>query len=290
MMNFDIEENLSTLRSEGVLIHKDYVDTVNLLAIKNEIYPWLSSISFNSHISSSIIGNNQWIEHLGLCSAHALETILNPSLISFAEQYLGSDVCLGSLQFQRKIFPESGIPMHRDHGEGIYFFIFLNDVKEATGATSFVKKSHHLNMAKEKLRSGETSEIYMDESFSLENTENLVQAYGGPGTMVVWDRRVAHELPSFKKHGRDLIMASLLPKNNALQQKDHLLRSSFVSNLSNKQRQVIFSGTQTEEKNSLLKLGEEQSLLDDYKISRLKMFIYYFRFRATQIFRNFFNL
>jgi hypothetical protein len=289
-MNFDIEENLSALRREGVLILPNYVDNANVLAIKNEVYPWLSRISFNSHISSSIIGNNQWIEHLGICSAHSLEIILNPKLISFAERYLESEVCLGSFQFQRKIFSESGIPMHQDNGEGVYFFIFLNEVNEATGATSFVKKSHHFSMSKEKLRSGETSEVYMDESFLIENRENLIQAYGGPGTMVIWDRRVAHKLPSFRKHGRDLIMASLLPSNNALQQKDHLLRASFVSNLSDKQRQVIFASAQTEEKNSLLKLGAEQSLLDKYNISRLRMLVYYLRFRTIQIIRNFFNL
>ena len=285
-MIFDIESNLQAFKEDGVLVLENYLDDSIRVNINDEISPWLSNISFNSHISSSVIGNNQWIEHLGLCSSHALETILNPSLISFAEQYFEADVSLGSLQFQRKIFAESsGIPMHRDYGKGVYFFIFLNGVDRSRGATRFIKKSHLLSMSKKKLRSGETHELYLDESFIQLHKEDLLQATGGPGTMVIWDRAIAHDLPSFKNHGRDLIMASLLPRSQASQQKDHLFKQSLIRKLSVKQKEVIFSGKQSGERNSLLKLGLEDSLLDDYNISRLKMLLYYLRFRFVQILR-----
>ena len=285
-MIFDVEKNLHTLKEDGVLVLENYLDDSIKLKIDNEIAPWLSEVSFNSHISSSVIGNNQWIEHLGLCSFHALETILNPRLINFAEQFFGEEVSLGSLQFQRKIFAEStGIPMHRDHGRGIYFFIFLNGVDYSTGATRFIKKSHRTAMSKEDLKSGETSELYMNKNFILDHQEDLLQANGGPGTMVVWDRRTAHELPGFNKHGRDLIMASLVPKSGSPQKKDHLLRQSLIGKLTSKQRSVIFSGKESEERNSLIKLGSEQSQLDDYKISRFKMLLYYIRFIAAQTIR-----
>jgi hypothetical protein len=289
-MIFDIENNLKTFKENGVLIIENYLDNSSKLKIEDEIQPWLSSISFNSQISSSIIGNNQWIEHLGLCSSQALETILDPSLISFAEQYFGEEVSLGSLQFQRKIFAEpTGIPMHRDYGKGIYFFIFLNGVDDSTGATRFIKKSHLISMSEDGLRSGETNELYMDEAFLKDHQENIVQATGGPGTMVVWDRGTAHDLPSFKKHGRDLIMASLLPLSEISQKKDHLLRHSLIEKLSTKQKAVIFSGKQGKKRNSLVKLGLEESLLDDYGISKVKMLMYYLKFRVAQIIRKLLN-
>ena len=213
-MIFDIETNLQHLKEDGVIVLENYLDPPTRNKINSEIKPWLSKITFNSHLSSSVIGNNQWIEHLALCSSHALETILHPQLIDFAEKYLEEDVCLGSLQFQRKVFAEStGIPMHRDYGKGIYFFIFLNGVSQASGATRFIKKSHHISMSSNEFRSGETSELYVNKNFIQDQKENLLQATGGPGTMVVWDRRTAHDLPSFEKDGRDLIMVSLLPKS-----------------------------------------------------------------------------
>jgi hypothetical protein len=290
-MIFDIEKNLQTFREDGVLILENYLDDSTSLKINAEIQPWLSKVSFNSHISSSVIGNNQWIEHLGLCSFHALETILHPNLISFAEQYLEEEISLGSLQFQRKIFAEStGIPMHRDYGKGIYFFIFLNGADDSTGATRFIKKSHLISMSEDRFRSGETKELYMDEAFIQNHQEDILQATGGPGTMVVWDRGIAHDLPNFKKHGRELIMASLLPQSESPQKKDHLFRQSIIKKLSIKQKEVIFSGEQSGERNSLVQLGLEKSLLDDYGISRFKMLMYYFKFQAAQIIRQLFRI
>jgi hypothetical protein len=285
-MTFDINRNLQALKEDGVLILENYLGASVQSKINNEIYPWLSQVSFNSQISSSVIGNNQWIEHLGLCSSHALEVILDPNLIDFAEQYFGEEVSLGSLQFQRKFFAEpSGIPMHRDHGKGIYFFIFLNTVDHSTGATRFIKKSHKIEVAEDSLRSGETNELLLDETFIQAHQEDMIQASGGPGTMVIWDRKTVHGLPGFHKYGRDLIMSSLVPKSECPQIKDHLIRQSLVSKLSTKQRAVIFSGQQSAERNSLMKLGLEPSLLDDYQISRFKMLLYYFRFRVVQIIR-----
>jgi len=285
-MPFDISKNLDTLREDGVLIIENYLDESSLKKIKDETNPWLSQISFNSQISSAVIGNNQWIEHLGLCSYHALETVLDHNLINFAEQYFNEGVALGSLQYQRKVFPEpTGIPMHLDHGNGVYLFIYLNTVDDSTGATRFIKQTHKLNSIENNLQKGVTNELYIKDTFIKSHQDNFIQAHGGPGTMVIWDRKTLHDLPSFKKHGRDLIMASLIPKSDSSQIKDHLFRQSFLRKLSTKQRNVIFSGQFNENQRSLFKLGSEHSLLDEYKISRFRMFLYYIRFKMIQIFR-----
>ena len=68
-------------------------------------------------------------------------------------------------------------------------------------------------MPEDSLRSGETGELYMDQNFMQLHQENVIQASGGPGTMLMWDRKTAHDLPAFKNHARELIMASLIPKS-----------------------------------------------------------------------------
>ena len=103
-MIFDIDSNLQAFKKDGVLVIENYLDGEMNSKIHNEIHPWLSQSSFNSQISSSIIGNNQWIEHSGLCSFHALEVTLHPNLINFAEH--------------------SPKPMHSDYDKG-FIFLFI---------------------------------------------------------------------------------------------------------------------------------------------------------------------
>ena len=213
-MIYDSDSNLQAFKKDGVLVFENYLDGETNSKIHNEIHPWLSQIFFNSQISSSITRNNQWIEHLGLCSFHASEVTLHPNLINFAEQYFGEEVSLGSLQFQKKVFAEhSPKPIHSHYDKGFYFFIYLNAIACSTGATRFVKKSHQIEMPEDSLRSGETGGLYMDQNFMQLHQESVIQASGGPGTMLMWDRKTAHDLPAFKNYAPELIMASQIPKS-----------------------------------------------------------------------------
>ena len=273
------------IQREGVLCIKDFLDDVTLSQIRAEINPWLDNISFNGHLSSMIVGNNQWIEHLGLCSLTLLETILGDDLIAFAEDYYQEEVVLGQFQYQKKIFSEKkGLPTHLDQGKGLYFFFYLNEVNRETGATKFYKGSHLKTLKEENItRKGASNESYLLESEEMK--DSALEANGGPGSLVIWDRRTWHTLPGYSKHGRELVMASLIPKSCSHDAKDNLFKSSFLSRLSPKQLSVCLVHTQKENHQSLMKLGGEVSDLDDYGINRFKLWIYYLRFILIKIFR-----
>ena len=57
--------HLDTLREQGVLVLPDFISEQTINLIKKETSPWLEKVGFNNRISSLIIGNNQWIEHVG---------------------------------------------------------------------------------------------------------------------------------------------------------------------------------------------------------------------------------
>jgi hypothetical protein len=276
--------SLEVFDNKGVLLFPNFLSKNVVDEIKNEIHPWLDEITFNAHLSSSVLGNNQWIEHLGICSVTALESLLDENIISFAEKYFQEEVVLGSFEYQKKIIAEKeGLSLHCDHGAGLYIFIYLNEVSTKTGATRFYEKTHRTEALKDEISSeGVTKELYiLENSASAKNKEQLV-ASGGPGTVIIWDRKTWHDLPGFTEPGRELIMASFMPKSQLSLARDHLFKKTFLSKLSKKQLSVcIFPNAQTPAK-TLTKTGNDDSLLDDYKISK-RMIFYFFRFTLLKV-------
>jgi hypothetical protein len=286
-MNKSISAFLHDFKKNGVICVPDFLGTNEIAAIKDEIHPWLNHVSSNGHLSSMIVGNNQWIEHLGLCSNAALQTILNKEFIDLAESYFNEEVVLGTFQFQKKILSEkNGLPLHMDKGKGIHFFIYLTEVTEATGTTVFLKGSHLKKPEEEIISRGVADELYL--SSPLKNQEcSELKAYGGAGSLVVWERGVWHELPGYSQPGRELIMASLIPKSAAEDSKNHLFSSLNLSKLNAKQLSVCVNDSVNKVSKSLMKLGEDSSAQDDYKISKLRMWVYYIRFKFLGILKTF---
>ena len=76
------QTHLDTLKEEGVLVLPDFISEKTINLIKKETSPFLETVSFNNRISSLIIGNNQWVEHVGICSLAALKLALDDQFIS----------------------------------------------------------------------------------------------------------------------------------------------------------------------------------------------------------------
>ena len=81
------QTHLDTLKEEGVLVLPDFISEKTINLIKKETSPFLETVSFNNRISSLIIGNNQWVEHVGICSlaatkAHASVELTSPATIT----------------------------------------------------------------------------------------------------------------------------------------------------------------------------------------------------------------
>ena len=106
-MNFNrelINKDLKILKDDGLIILPNFINEANLTKMNQEIKPWLKKISFNNNFSSSIIGNNQWIAHLGLCSKSAINTALDKDLIIFLEKFFNQNISLAEFTFQKKLF------------------------------------------------------------------------------------------------------------------------------------------------------------------------------------------
>ena len=131
-MNFKRKFNkndILDLKENGLLILPNFVNEKILNAINKEIEPWIKKITFNNNLSSSIIGNNQWISHLGLCSQISLNIALDKNLINFLEKYFNNKIILAECAYQKKIIAEKNpIKWHSDREEGIYIFIFLKTI------------------------------------------------------------------------------------------------------------------------------------------------------------------
>ena len=140
------QTHLDTLKEEGVLVLPDFISEQTINLIKKETSPWLETVGFNNRISSFIIGSNQWIEHVGMCSLTALKLALDDQFINFLEDYFETNVALGSFNLQRKVFPEKGLRLHSDRGEGLAVFIYLTDSSEKTGLTEFLGRSHAIEI------------------------------------------------------------------------------------------------------------------------------------------------
>ena len=96
------QDHLEQLNQNGVIILPNLIPENIIDEIKKDTLPWFKKTSFNNRYSSLIIGSNQWIEHVGLCSLKALQVALDKNLINFLNNYFGSYPSIGSLSVQKK--------------------------------------------------------------------------------------------------------------------------------------------------------------------------------------------
>lgn len=272
------QTHLDTLREQGVLVLPDFISEQTISLIKKDTSPWLEKVGFNNRISSLIIGNNQWIEHVGMCSLAALKLALDENLIKFLEDYFETSVALGSFSLQRKIFPEKGIRLHSDRGEGLSVFLYLTNPSEKTGVTEFVKTSHTTEIKESYLLKNAIDDAaYIDIEKSPLKSKPFKTTIGNKGTLVMFHRGIWHQLPKFQAPGREILMMQYFQKDSPA--KDHLVKNSFLQSLSKRQSEVYLSNCSSSSLPSLVELGSDPEAMGVYKIPAWKMFVYVLRYK-----------
>ena len=279
-------KDLEDLKENGVIVLNEFIKSNSLKQINLEVKSWLNKVTFNNNLSTSVIGNNQWISHIGLCSKTSLDIALDLNLIDFIENYFGEDIILGECSFQKKILPEKKtIDWHSDREGGIYVFVFLNDININTGATTFIKKSH-INKESEnesyKVGDGPT---YISKSVIENYINDSIESFGGPGTIVIFNQNIWHKLPAFKLPGREVIWFKYFPSKKRDYAVDHLYRQSLLTNLNEKQLKVFCIDGKKNLKKGITQLGSEDLVSDKIQISNLRMFLYYIRYILLSFFR-----
>tara|TARA_B100000446_G_scaffold179045_1_gene193574 strand:- start:177 stop:1037 length:861 start_codon:yes stop_codon:yes gene_type:complete len=272
------QTHLDTLREQGVLVLPDFISEQTISLIKKDTSPWLEKVGFNNRISSLIIGNNQWIEHVGMCSLAALKLALDENLIKFLEDYFETSVALGSFSLQRKIFPEKGIRLHSDRGGGLSVFLYLTNPSEKTGVTEFVKTSHTTEIKESYLLKNAIDDAaYIDIEKSPLKSKPFKTTIGNKGTLVMFHRGIWHQLPKFQAPGREILMMQYFQKDSPA--KDHLVKNSFLQSLSKRQSEVYLSNCSSSSLPSLVELGSDPKAMGVYKIPAWKMFVYVLRYK-----------
>lgn len=272
------ENHLKKLKEDGVIILPSIVPLSSINKIKEDTASWYKNISFNNRISSSIIGNNQWIDHVGLCSLDALQLALDNELIKFLEKYFNSDVSLGSISIQKKIFSENGIPLHSDLGDGLSVFIYLTQPDKKSGITEFVKSSHLSKIDNSFVTKNKVDDAtYIEIEKSPFSDNDIIKTHGGIGTVVIFHRSIWHRLPKFTDAGREIIMIRY--SNTESSSNDHLIKNSFLNLLSLTQKEVFLNNKSDKNAPTLSQLGSDLHKTDVYKNPEWKMLLYFIRYK-----------
>tara|TARA_B100001113_G_scaffold130195_1_gene106392 strand:- start:88 stop:951 length:864 start_codon:yes stop_codon:yes gene_type:complete len=272
------ENHLKQLKEDGVIILPSIIPSNIIDDIRKDASSWYKNISFNNRISSYVIGNNQWIDHLGLCSLKALQLVLDTDLIKFLKKYFNSDISLGSISIQKKIFSEKGIPLHSDLGNGLSIFIYLTQPDKKFGITEFVKKSHLYTIDDSFITKNKVDDAtYIDLSKSPFSDKDIIKTHGGIGTVVIFHRSIWHQLPKFTEPGREIIMVRY--SNTESNSNDHLVKNSFLNLLSSIQKEVFLENKSNKNSSGLSKLGSNLDKDDVYKIPDWKMILYLIRYK-----------
>tara|TARA_A100001015_G_scaffold148488_1_gene164692 strand:+ start:337 stop:1197 length:861 start_codon:yes stop_codon:yes gene_type:complete len=286
-MNFNRnfkEQDLNLLNNDGVILLKNFVSKKKIKLISDEIQPWLKKITFNNTLSSSIIGNNQWISHLGLASEHAVKLALDLKLTSFIEKYFGEKIILAECSYQKKILPEKkDIPWHSDRENGIYVFVFLNNVSNQNGSTTFIKKSHIID-EDNNYKVGDGAKYITDEAIKNQSGE-IIQVNGEAGTILIFSQNIWHKLPSFKKPGREVLWFKYFPERIRYFAVNHLYKQSVLSKLTKDQLAIYCVGEKINFKKGITQLGSNTFESGEHKISNFRMLLYYLRFYLISLFR-----
>ena len=271
------QDHLEQLNQNGVIILPNLIPENIIDEIKKDTLPWFKKTSFNNRYSSLIIGSNQWIEHVGLCSLKALQVALDKNLINFLNNYFGSYPSIGSLSVQKKIFAEKGIPLHSDLGDGLAMFIYLTGPDKKYGATEFIKKSHLTEIKRNFTAQNKVNDAtYIDLEKSPFSSKDILETHGGVGTAVIFQRSIWHQLPKFSRAGREILMVDYFKKFSPA--KDHLIKKSFLKLLSTLQIEVLLKNSSDEIQPSLVELGSDPSL-GIYKIPDWKMLLYLIKYK-----------
>lgn len=280
MKEFDNLNNkyLDKLKEDGVLILPNFISLETIEIIKKDALNWQKNINFNNRLSSFILGNNQWIEHVGLCSLTALKLSMNSSFIKFLDSYFECLPIIGSISIQKKVFAEKELPLHSDMGNGLAVFIYLTDAAEKSGATEFVRKSHNSEIPQEsRIVRKNNDAVYIDIDKTSFSSSDIIKTSGGPGTVAIFHRAIWHKVPKFSIPGREVLIIQYFRSQS--QSKDHLIKKSFLNALSEEEIRILFKHSSCNSSPSLLELGNDPNALGVYTIPQWKMIAYYVRYK-----------
>lgn len=164
-------------------------------------------------------------------------------------------------------------------------FIFLNDIDNKTGATRFLKGTHTDHENVQKIGSTQITDYFDPHDF--QNFEPVTVA-GDAGTLLLFSQKILHELPEIVKIGRETIWFTFYPKSFSYLSENHLLSRNIIVSLNKNQRErVLFEGSASGP--SFLKFGDNKSIADTHKISRLRASYYVLYYRFSIVFRSLFR-
>ena len=116
-------------------------------------------------------------------------------------------------------------------------------------------------------------------------SSEIIQAYGGPGTILIFNQNILHKLPSFVKPGREVLWFKYFPEKTRTYAVNHLYKQSILSKLTDKQLSIYCIGKKINNKKGITQLAENNFESGEHKISKLKMYLYYLRFNLFKLFR-----
>jgi hypothetical protein len=223
---------------DGGVVLKEFLQRHALLAIAAEIEPWIRQINFNEIMGSSIIGNNRWIFHLGLASRTAVNLALDERVLDMMESIFGEPAILAEFSFQEKVESSTDcLKMHSDRAGGIMIFYYISGVDGEHGSTRFIPGTHQQGD-----RFPSRNPPFVDDEAVAQRAKDIIATEGGPGTTLIFDQDIWHDLPPVKRPGRKCIWCLYQPASRASCAVDHLYRQSNLADLNPRQLKAFGVG------------------------------------------------
>jgi hypothetical protein len=220
-----------TMKQGGIVV-PNMLRPHTIETIYEEIAPWRRQINFNEIYGSSIVGESRWIYHLGIASGTSLKLALDERVLDLMDSIFGEPAVLAEFSFQEKIEPSPAhLKMHSDRAGGVIIFFYLSGVDAELGATRFIPGTHQFGN-----KFPSRSPPFVDSEALAPRMKDVVAASGGPGTALIFDQDIWHDLPPVQKAGRKTIWCLYQPRSRAPRYGvDHLYRQSNLAQLNPRQ-------------------------------------------------------
>lgn len=235
----DWTELRATIMKDGAKLLPDFLEPTTVAAIERDIESWRRQVNFNDIYGSSIAGPNRWIYHLGIASLDALRLALDEKILDLMDSIFGGPAILAEFSYQEKVRPDPNhLKMHSDMDGGILAFYYLSGVDDELGCTRFLPGTHELGGSLQIEPS-----LFIDERHYKSRMGEVQAARGGPGTALIFDQDIWHDLLPVKKAGRRAVWCLYQPQSRTQCAIDHLYRQSFLAALNDRQRRAFGIGS-----------------------------------------------
>ncbi len=236
--SIDWTELRTSIVKQGAKLLPDFLDKTTVAAIERDIEPWRRQVNFNDIYGSAIAGPNRWIYHLGIASLNALRLALDEKVLDLMDSIFGEPAILAEFSYQEKVRPDPNrLKMHSDMDGGILIFYYLSGVDDELGCTRYLPGTHELGGSLQSEHS-----IFIDERLYAPRMGDIQEAKGAPGTALVFDQDIWHDLLPVTKAGRRAIWCLYQPRSRTQYAVDHLYRQTFLAALNDRQRRAFGIG------------------------------------------------